>query len=143
MKFSHACILENFTKGFKNEQLECRKRPHFHQQIDAVLWQKSLRLILVPKLSVFAASWSLIDTLVAICCLTSSELERDAQIVLESINRADFERFLYRRTAFRFSVEFRADNTNLKNQVRSGSPREVDREAVIEAMEGDRSLNPG
>ncbi|KAJ1374476.1 hypothetical protein KIN20_037167 [Parelaphostrongylus tenuis] len=41
---------------------------------------------------------------------------------------------------FWFSVENRADNTNLKDQLQSGPPREVDQEVVIEAAEKDSTL---
>ncbi|KAJ1373392.1 hypothetical protein KIN20_035773, partial [Parelaphostrongylus tenuis] len=61
----------------------------------------------------------------------------DAQIRLENMRRAKAQGFISRRTAFRFFAEFRDGYINLKDQLRSGRPREVDREAIIEATEED------
>ncbi|KAJ1347794.1 hypothetical protein KIN20_002957 [Parelaphostrongylus tenuis] len=43
--------------------------------------------------------------------------------------------FLSRQTALGFFAEFRSCNTNLKNQLLSGRPRETNRETVIEETE--------
>ncbi|KAJ1360416.1 hypothetical protein KIN20_019378 [Parelaphostrongylus tenuis] len=69
--------------------------------------------------------------------LDNYELESGAQTAFENINRAKSQRFVLRQTALRFIGEFRTGNTNMKNQLCSACPREVQREDVIEAIDED------
>lgn len=71
------------------------------------------------------------------------ELGHDAQTACNKINRAMGYQVVGRSTAFDWFQKFREDNTHLNDQSRSGRPREVDREAVIEAIELDSTLTAG
>ncbi|KAJ1358271.1 hypothetical protein KIN20_016664 [Parelaphostrongylus tenuis] len=101
---------------------------------------KFVGFVLVPNSSVLVASWPLKEAFTTICRSNEYELRRYAQIVFENIYRAKAQRSMSRRAAFWFFATFRAGNTNSKEQLRSEHPREVDREAVAEATEGDPTL---
>jgi histone-lysine N-methyltransferase SETMAR len=68
------------------------------------------------------------------------ELGRDATTAANNINRAKRRQVVTDRTARRWFAKFREDNTDLNDQPRSGRPREIDREAIIEAIEEDPTL---
>jgi transposase len=68
------------------------------------------------------------------------ELNRDAKTAASNINRAKRRQVVTARTAQRWFAKFRTGETDLKDQPRSGRPREIDREAVIEAIDLDPTL---
>ncbi len=67
-------------------------------------------------------------------------LRHDAQTAFNNIIRAHGEQIASRRTIFNWFAKFHDDNTDLNDQPRSGRPREIDRGAVIEAIEEDPTL---
>jgi histone-lysine N-methyltransferase SETMAR len=68
------------------------------------------------------------------------ELGRDATTAAGNINRAKGRRVVPERTARWWFAKFRDGDTNVNDQPRSGRPREIDREAVIEAIDLDPTL---
>ena len=68
------------------------------------------------------------------------QLKHDAETALANINRAKGQQVMSRATAFRWFSKFRDENTDLNDQPRSGRPREIDHDAVIEAIEEDSTL---
>ncbi|KAJ1368620.1 hypothetical protein KIN20_029791 [Parelaphostrongylus tenuis] len=66
-----------------------------------------------------------------------------AQTTFQNNNRVKAQGFVSRRAAFRFSDEFRIGNTNLKDQLRFGSPPKVDRAPVTGATDEDPILTSG
>lgn len=69
------------------------------------------------------------------------QLGHNAQSAMKNMNRAKGRQVVSRTTAFDWFAKFRADNTNLSDQPRTGRPREVDREAVIDAIDLDPTLS--
>jgi len=68
------------------------------------------------------------------------QLNHDAETACNNINCAKGPKTVSIRTVYYWYAKFRADNTDLNDQPRSGRPREIDREAVIEAIEEDPTL---
>jgi histone-lysine N-methyltransferase SETMAR len=68
------------------------------------------------------------------------QLGHDAQTATANVNRAKGAGTVHQATTYRWFAKFREDNTNLDDQPRSGRPREIDREAVIEAIDEDPTL---
>jgi transposase len=54
------------------------------------------------------------------------QLGHDAQSAMRNINRAKGRQVVSRTTAFDWFAKFRADNTNLNDQPRTGRSREVE-----------------
>ncbi|KAJ1356763.1 hypothetical protein KIN20_014537 [Parelaphostrongylus tenuis] len=67
-------------------------------------------------------------------------MRRDTQTTFENINRAQAQEFVSRRTMLRFFAEFRAENIDLEDQLRSRCSREVGRKTVIESIEENPTL---
>ena len=68
------------------------------------------------------------------------ELNHDAGTAAVNINRANGRQVVSERTAYRWFAKFREDNTDLNDQPKSGRPHEIDRDAVIEAIEENPTL---
>ncbi|KAJ1370426.1 hypothetical protein KIN20_032143 [Parelaphostrongylus tenuis] len=68
------------------------------------------------------------------------ELGRDSKTASENNNRGKAQGFVFRRKEFRFLTEFHFGNTNMKEQMRSGRPHELDGEDVSEAIKEDLTL---
>jgi len=67
-------------------------------------------------------------------------LGHNAQTAFDNITRAHGRQMISIRQTYEWFAKFRADNTNLADQPRSGRPREIDRDAVIEAIDLDPTL---
>jgi hypothetical protein len=71
------------------------------------------------------------------------QLGHDAQTAAQNVNRAKGAKTVHQATAYRWFAKFRVNNIDLNDQPRSGRPREIDREAVIETIELDPMLTTG
>jgi transposase len=69
------------------------------------------------------------------------QLGHDARTAAANVNRAKGDNTVHQSTAFRWFAKFRNDNTDLNDQPRSGRPQEIDRDAVIEAIEEDPTMS--
>jgi transposase len=72
--------------------------------------------------------------------LYEKQLGHSAQTAFENINRAKGRQVVSRATAFRWFSKFDEDDINLKDRSRSGRPQEIDRDAIIEAIDLDPTL---
>lgn len=68
-------------------------------------------------------------------------LDHEAQTAFDNITRAHGRQVVSRKTVFNWYGKFRDEGTgDLNDKPRSGRPREIDRQAVIEAIEEDPTL---
>lgn len=68
------------------------------------------------------------------------ELGHTVKEAIENINRAKGAGTVAQRTAERWFSNFRSDKMDIDDKPRSGRPREVDRDAVVNAVEEHPSM---
>ena len=68
------------------------------------------------------------------------ELGHSAQEAMDNINKAKGSGTVSRTTAYEWFSKFKSGNLETKDNPRSGRPREVDREGVVNAVEEHPSM---